>query len=109
MEKLGVGPQETWMVGDNLEWEVVSPQRLGIHVIWHDGYGVGLPPDSPIRPDRIIKRAGSTHTTQIQLKTSCSSGIYGSEVSEFTVMSAVMSTTINRGILAEIPCLIVAL
>jgi hypothetical protein len=41
------------MVGDNLEWEVVSPQRLGIHAIWHDGYGVGLPADSPIRPDRI--------------------------------------------------------
>jgi len=56
MEKLGVGPHETWMVGDNLEWEVVSPQRLGIHAIWHDGYGVGLPPDSPIRPDRIIRR-----------------------------------------------------
>ena len=44
------------MVGDNLEWEVVSPQRLGIHAIWHDGYGVGLPADSPIRPDRIIRR-----------------------------------------------------
>ena len=56
MEALGVGPHDTWMVGDNLEWEVVAPQRLGIHAIWHDGYGVGLPPDSPIRPDRIIRR-----------------------------------------------------
>ena len=55
MEVLGVGPHETWMVGDNLEWAVVSPQRLGIHAIWHDGYGVGLPPDSPI-PDGIIRR-----------------------------------------------------
>jgi putative hydrolase of the HAD superfamily len=27
MEVLGVGPHETWMVGDNLEWEGVSPQR----------------------------------------------------------------------------------
>ena len=44
------------MVGDNLEWEVVAPQRLGIHAIWYDGYGVGLPPDWPIRPDRIIRR-----------------------------------------------------
>jgi putative hydrolase of the HAD superfamily len=33
----------------------VAPQRLGIHAIWHDGYGVGLPPDCPIRPDRIIR------------------------------------------------------
>jgi putative hydrolase of the HAD superfamily len=56
MEVLGVEPHETWMVGDNLEWEVVGPQRLGIHAIWHDGYGVGLPPDSPIKPDRIIRR-----------------------------------------------------
>ncbi|MGH7095664.1 MAG: HAD family hydrolase [Stellaceae bacterium] len=56
MEALGVGPRDTWMVGDNLEWEVVGPQRLGIHAIWHDGYGVGLPPGCPIRPDRIIRR-----------------------------------------------------
>ena len=56
MEVLGVGSQETWMVGDNLEWEIVAPQRLGIYAIWHDGYAVGLPPDSPIRPDRIIRR-----------------------------------------------------
>jgi putative hydrolase of the HAD superfamily len=56
MEVLGVGPHETWMVGDNLEWEVVGPQRLGIHAIWHDGYGVGLPPGSPIKPDRIVRR-----------------------------------------------------
>jgi putative hydrolase of the HAD superfamily len=56
MEVLGVGPHETWMVGDNLEWEVVGPQRLGIHAIWHDGYGVGLPPDCPIKPNRIIRR-----------------------------------------------------
>jgi putative hydrolase of the HAD superfamily len=44
------------MVGDNLEWEIMAPQRLGIYAIWHDGYGVGLPPNSPIRPDRIIRR-----------------------------------------------------
>jgi putative hydrolase of the HAD superfamily len=56
MEVLGVEPHETWMVGDNLEWEVVGPQRLGIHAIWHDGYGLGLPAGSDIRPDRIIRR-----------------------------------------------------
>ena len=56
MEALGVTARETWMVGDNLEWEVTAPQRLGIYAIWHDGYGVGLPPDSPVRPNRIIRR-----------------------------------------------------
>jgi putative hydrolase of the HAD superfamily len=56
MRALDVEPHDTWMVGDNLEWEVVAPQRLGIHAIWHDPVGQGLPPDSPIRPDRIIRR-----------------------------------------------------
>ena len=55
LRSLGVGPAETWMVGDNLEWEVVAPQRLGIYAIWYDGYGIGLPPGSPVRPDRIIR------------------------------------------------------
>lgn len=55
MQALGVGPGETWMVGDNLEWEVVAPQRLGIFAIWHDHLGKGLPEGSPVRPDRIIR------------------------------------------------------
>ena len=55
MQALGVGPKDTWMIGDNLEWEVVAPQRLGIYAIWYDGHGIGLPPNSPIRPDRIIR------------------------------------------------------
>lgn len=55
MQALGVGPADTWMVGDNLEWEVAAPQRLGIYAIWHDHLGTGLPPDSPVKPDRIIR------------------------------------------------------
>jgi putative hydrolase of the HAD superfamily len=38
------------------EWEIVAPQRFGIYAIWHEGYDVGLPRNSPIRPDRIIRR-----------------------------------------------------
>jgi putative hydrolase of the HAD superfamily len=56
MEALKVEPHETWMVGDNLEWEVAAPQRLGIFSIWHDHIGDGLPHDSPVQPDRIITR-----------------------------------------------------
>ena len=55
MEALGVGPEETWMVGDNLEWEIAAPQRLGIYAIWYDGYSAGLPPGCQVRPDRIIR------------------------------------------------------
>jgi putative hydrolase of the HAD superfamily len=55
MQALGVEAHETWMVGDNLEWEVAAPQRLGIYAIWHDHLGAGLPPGSPVKPDRIIR------------------------------------------------------
>lgn len=51
---LGIPPAEAWMVGDNLEWDVQGAQQVGIYAIWMDHAGRGLPPDSPIRPDRII-------------------------------------------------------
>ncbi|MFO1116143.1 MAG: HAD family hydrolase [Beijerinckiaceae bacterium] len=54
MEKLGVGPQDTWMVGDHLEWEVVAPQKLGITAVWFDHRSRGLPEGSDIRPDLIV-------------------------------------------------------
>ena len=55
MQALGVTAPETWMVGDNLEWEVEVPQRLGIYAIWMDVHGAGLPQGSPVKPDRIIR------------------------------------------------------
>lgn len=54
MQALGVDPRDTWMIGDNLEWEIVAPQRLGIYSIWMDAHGEGLPKDTPVKPDRII-------------------------------------------------------
>jgi putative hydrolase of the HAD superfamily len=55
MEKLAVRPQETWMVGDNLELDVLAPMRLGIYGIWVDISRTGLPTDAPQRPDRIVQ------------------------------------------------------
>jgi putative hydrolase of the HAD superfamily len=55
MQALGVTAPETWMVGDNLEWEVEAPQRLGIYAIWIDVHGNGLPAESTVKPDRIIR------------------------------------------------------
>jgi putative hydrolase of the HAD superfamily len=55
MQALGVTAPETWMVGDNLEWEVEVPQRLGIYAIWMDAHGEGLPAQSTVKPDRIIR------------------------------------------------------
>ncbi len=58
LEALGVQAREAWMVGDNLEWEVAAPQRLGIFGVWHDHAGGGLPEGSPYRPDKIIRSLG---------------------------------------------------
>ena len=55
MQALGVTAPETWMIGDNLEWEVEAPQRLGIYAIWIDVHGDGLPAGSTVKPDRIIR------------------------------------------------------
>lgn len=51
---LGVDASDTWMVGDNLEWEISAPQQIGIYAIWHDAYRHGLPEGSNIQPNRII-------------------------------------------------------
>ena len=42
------------MVGDNLEWDVAAPQRLGLRAVWVDGPGRGLP-KARGRTDRIIR------------------------------------------------------
>ena len=34
LASLGVAAADTWMVGDNLEWDVVTPRRLGMRGIW---------------------------------------------------------------------------
>lgn len=54
MATLDARPSETWMVGDNLDWEVAAPQRMGIAGVWHDWRGRGLPRGTSVRPDRII-------------------------------------------------------
>jgi putative hydrolase of the HAD superfamily len=51
---IDAAPHEAWIVGDNLEWEVAAPQRLGIHAIWCDPYRAGLPSGGSVTPDRII-------------------------------------------------------
>lgn len=48
-------PESAWMVGDNLENDVLAPQRLGVTGIWVNPAGRALPPDAPERPSRIIR------------------------------------------------------
>jgi putative hydrolase of the HAD superfamily len=55
LEHLDLEPRDTWMVGDNLEWDVEAPQRLGIRGVWIDKRGTGVPSGRPTRPDQIIR------------------------------------------------------
>jgi putative hydrolase of the HAD superfamily len=55
LEALGVIPRDAWMVGDNFEWEVVVPGRLGLGTVWVDRRGTGIPADAPIVPDFVIE------------------------------------------------------
>jgi putative hydrolase of the HAD superfamily len=55
LRRLRATPDQTWMVGDNLEWDVSGAQAVGIYGIWLDKHGDGLPRDATARPDRIIR------------------------------------------------------
>jgi putative hydrolase of the HAD superfamily len=52
---LGLAPEDCWMVGDNLEWEVAAPQRLGMFSVWYDSTGGGLPAGTTVRPDLTVR------------------------------------------------------
>jgi putative hydrolase of the HAD superfamily len=55
LSALGVKPSDTWMVGDNLEWDVAAPQKLGMTGVWIDARGRGLPDNTSVRPDHIVR------------------------------------------------------
>jgi putative hydrolase of the HAD superfamily len=54
LQRLGIGPEEAWMVGDNLVWDIEAAQKAGIKAIWVDFANQGLPEGNQIQPDRII-------------------------------------------------------
>ena len=59
LEALGVGAgPDVWMAGDHLEFDVAGPQRLGLCAAWLDRSGLGVPADSPVRPDRVVRGLG---------------------------------------------------
>ena len=51
---LGVEPSEAWMIGDNLDFDVLVPQRLGLTGVWIDVRRRGVPSDSPMTPHYIV-------------------------------------------------------
>jgi putative hydrolase of the HAD superfamily len=55
LKELQVSAADTWMVGDNLEWDVVAPQKMGIIGVWMDVNGKGLPTGSDARPHHVLQ------------------------------------------------------
>jgi putative hydrolase of the HAD superfamily len=55
LDALGVRPDAAWMVGDNLEFDVLAPQRLGLRGVWVDQEGAGVPASAPEAPHRIVR------------------------------------------------------
>jgi len=45
---------DVWMVGDHLDFDVAGAQDVGVHGVWLDRAGQGLPPGSRVQPARII-------------------------------------------------------
>ncbi|KPJ58829.1 MAG: hypothetical protein AMJ46_13510 [Latescibacteria bacterium DG_63] len=54
LDELSLSPGDVWSIGDNLEWDVRAPQKLGIYSIWNDYRKRGLPPGSTVVPNRIV-------------------------------------------------------
>jgi putative hydrolase of the HAD superfamily len=54
LRALRVEPHEGWAVGDNIEVDVYGAMDVGIHGIWVDASGRGLPAGVTRRPNRVI-------------------------------------------------------
>ena len=52
---LNAMPEETWMVGDNLEADIRPARELGLHTVWVDHEKHGLPERPSGRPHRVVR------------------------------------------------------
>jgi HAD superfamily hydrolase (TIGR01549 family) len=64
LHHLNVSPNEAWMIGDNLRVDIEPAQDLGIHDIWVDWGGNGVPPDSAVRPSRVVSSIAALHPSR---------------------------------------------
>jgi len=55
LTSMAASPSDTWMIGDNLDWDVAGAQQHGIFSVWVDGEGQGVPASSTVRPDWIVR------------------------------------------------------
>jgi putative hydrolase of the HAD superfamily len=55
LETVACDPDAVWMVGDSLEADIAGAHPLGIHTIWVDELGDGVPDHAPVRPHRVVR------------------------------------------------------
>ncbi len=55
MQACGCAPEATWMVGDSLEADIAPAIALGMHAVWVDEIGDGLPEGAAVQPHRIVR------------------------------------------------------
>ncbi len=55
LEAVSGRPETTWMIGDSLAADIAPAVALGMHAVWVDVEGDGLPPDAPARPHRTVR------------------------------------------------------
>ena len=53
LSALDAAPEDTWAIGDNLQFDVLAPMQLGLHGIWVDGRNAGLD-GLPEQPHRVV-------------------------------------------------------
>ena len=61
MERLGVGPEGVWHVGDNLGTDVAGAKAAGIGAVWLNRRGLPLP-DGALRPDLEVSTLADLHS-----------------------------------------------
>ncbi|MDF1535913.1 MAG: HAD-IA family hydrolase [bacterium] len=54
MERLGMGPVDTWIVGDSLTDDVGSGKKTGVFTVWFDRYGEGCGKGGHSDPDAVV-------------------------------------------------------
>jgi putative hydrolase of the HAD superfamily len=55
LSEVGCDPSDVWMVGDSLEADIAPAVALGMHAVWVDETGGGLPAGAAAAPHRIVR------------------------------------------------------
>ncbi|MFC1887042.1 HAD family hydrolase, partial [Thermodesulfobacteriota bacterium] len=71
LNRLGLSPKDVWSIGDNLEWDVFGPQKLGIFGIWCNSRGQDLPDSPGATPNRVVGSIAELMEPQQQAHLPC--------------------------------------